>query len=230
MTHVVRIPDGAGNASPVLSSRQASMLDHGLLPHIRPAVVLLLLFTVLTGIAYPLAVTGLAQVTFPARANGSLLTGNGNIIGSSLIGQSFVNDRYFHPRPSATGAPDPNDASKTVDAPYNGANSGGSNLGPLSKVLHDRIAASVEKLKASGVAGTLPADSVTTSASGLDPHVSPAFALLQVGRVAKARHLPEDKLRQLVQDHIERPLLGVFGEPQVNVLGVNLALDALSPS
>jgi K+-transporting ATPase ATPase C chain len=230
MSNDIRSLDDAVESNPIESGKLSPVLDHALVPHIRPAVVLLLLITVLTGIVYPLTITAIAQVTFPARANGSLITSNGNIVGSTLIGQSFASDRYFQPRPSATSAPDPKDASKTISAPYNAANSSGSNLGPTNKVLDDRIEADVAKLKASTGASVIPADSVTTSGSGLDPHISPAFALLQVARVAKARNLSEDKLRQLVQTHVETPLLGVFGEPVVNVLGLNLALDALPPS
>ena len=227
MNHDLRALGGEAGSANVASSPLSPVVDHALLPHVRPAVIMLLLFTLLTGLVYPLAITIIAQVAFPARANGSLVTTNGKIVGSRLIGQPFSSDRYFQPRPSATNAPDPKDATKTIDAPYNAANSGGSNLGPTSKLLHDRVAADVTKLKASTGTVIVPADSVTTSGSGLDPHISPAFALLQIARVARARHLPEDKLRRLVQDHIEAPSLGVFGEPEVNVLGLNLALDAL---
>ena len=204
-------------------------LDGAIITHMRPAIVMLLLFTVLTGLIYPLAMTGIAQVAFAAQANGSLLIKDGKISGSLFIGQSFTDDRYFHPRPSATTGPDPKDPDKSVAASYNAANSGGSNLGPLSKVLLDRVKGDVAALREAGSAKTVPADAVTTSASGLDPHISPAFALFQVARVAKARHLAEDKVRQLVQDRSEGALFGVFGELRVNVLALNLALDALPP-
>ena len=199
-----------------------------MLTHLRPALVLLVLMTALTGLAYPFAVTGIAQVVASGPANGSLIEKNGAVIGSSLIGQAFTSDRYFHPRPSATSAPDPADSSKTVDTPYNAANSSGSNLGPTSQKLVDRVKADAETLKTAG-ATTIPADAATTSASGLDPHISPAFAALQVARVAKARGMQEPQLAALVAQQIEGRLLGVLGEPRVNVLKLNLALDALRP-
>ena len=193
--------------------------------HLRPAIVMIVLFTLLTGLAYPLAITGFAQAALSGRANGSLVTRDGAIIGSALIGQSFTSDRYFHGRPSATSAPDPQDASKTVDAPYNAANSSGSNLGPTSQKLLDRIKASVADL--GGKPGVLvPADAVTTSASGLDPDISPAFAAMQAARVATARGLAVEQIEQLVSQATERPTLGLFGESRVNVLRLNLALDA----
>ncbi|MBV9754028.1 MAG: K(+)-transporting ATPase subunit C [Hyphomicrobiales bacterium] len=201
-----------------------------MLQHFRPAIVLIILMTLLTGVIYPFAVTGFANVVFPHRAGGSMVLRDGNVIGSSLIGQNFTSDKYFHGRPSATNTPDPNDATKTVDAPYNAANSSGSNLGPTSQALIDRVKADVENWRKSGVSDAIPADAVTTSGSGLDPHISPAYALLQVGRVAKARNLPEDKVRTLVTDAIEGRTLGVIGEPRVNVLELNLALDALPAS
>ena len=228
MSQVSRLSGLASRIQSAAARPLSPELDHALLPHIRPAVVMLLLFTVLTGIVYPLAITAIAQVAFPARANGSLVYINGKAVGSSLIGQSFTSDRYFWPRPSATTAPDPDDPAKSVNAPYNAANSGGSNLGPISKVLHDRIAADVTKFKASTGTTLVPADAVTASASGLDPHIGPAYALLQIARVAKARNLPEDKLRQLVQDHVVQPFIGLFGQPEVNVLELNIALDALA--
>jgi K+-transporting ATPase ATPase C chain len=190
----------------------------------RPAVVLLLLFTALTGLAYPLAITGVAQVVLPAMANGSLLRKSGTVVGSALIGQSFASDRYFHGRPSATSAPDPKDDTKTIDVPYNAANSSGSNLGPLSKKLIERIEGDVNALRRSG-ATTIPADAVTTSASGLDPHISPAFAALQVARIAEARAIPAAKVAAVLDRQVERPLFGLIGEPRVNVLSLNLALD-----
>jgi potassium-transporting ATPase KdpC subunit len=230
MTNDFRPAGGPTVQEAIASDSRSPARDHALIPHIRPAVVLLLLFTALTGIVYPLAITLVAQLAFPARANGSLIASNGKTVGSSLIGQPFASDRYFQPRPSATNAPDPKDPTKTIASPYNAANSGGSNLGPTSKVLHDRIAGDVARLTASTGTKLVPADSVTTSGSGLDPHISPAFAQLQVARVAKARNLPEDKVRQLVQIHIEAPFLGIFGEREINVLGLNLALDDLPAS
>jgi potassium-transporting ATPase KdpC subunit len=169
-----------------------------MLREIRPAIVLLLALTVITGLAYPLAITGIAGVLFPSQAQGSLVEKDGKVIGSALIGQEFKEDKYFHGRPSATVAPDPNDSTKTVSAPYNAANSGGSNLGPTSKALADRIKEDVDKLKAENPSATVPVDLVTTSGSGLDPNISPEAALFQVPRVAKARNLPETRLRQLV--------------------------------
>jgi K+-transporting ATPase ATPase C chain len=192
---------------------------------IRPAVVLLVLFSALTGLAYPLAITGIAQLVTPGRAGGELITRNGVVVGSRLIGQNFASAKYFHGRPSATQAPDPKDATKTIDAPYNAANSTGSNLGPTSQKLLDRVKASVAAAHAAGVKGAIPADAVTTSASGLDPDVSPAYALAQVDAVAAARGLAPDKLRALVEAHVEAPTLGLVGEPHVNVLELNLALD-----
>ena len=201
-----------------------------MLQHVRPAVVLLLLFSVLTGLVYPLAVTGIAQLAMPRQANGSLIENNGVVFGSALIGQNFKSDRYFHPRPSATTDTDPNDATKTIDAPYNAANSTGSNLGPASQKLVDRVKASVEAWRTMAGPGPVPADAVTTSASGLDPDVSPSAALAQVGSVAKARGLDEAKVRRLVETSIEQPFLGLIGEPRVDILRLNLALDQLKSS
>lgn len=201
-----------------------------MLQHLRPAFVMLVLFTALTGIAYPLAITGIAQSAFPEEANGSLVIRKGQPVGSALIGQSFAAGRYFQSRPSATSATDPADATKTIDAPYNAANSSGSNLGPISQKLVDRLKADAETLRQSGYQGPIPADAITTSASGLDPHISPAFAALQAPLVAKARNLPEARVKALVAAHVEQPLLGLFGEPRVNVLRLNIALDGLSPS
>ncbi|AVT77106.1 potassium-transporting ATPase C chain [Rhodopseudomonas palustris] len=200
-----------------------------MLKQVRPAVVSLLALTMITGLAYPLAVTGIAAVLFPYQAQGSLVERGGQIVGSALIGQEFKEDRYFHGRPSATTAPDPADASKTIPAPYNAANSGGSNLGPTSKALADRMSEDVAKLKAENPAAAIPVDLVTTSGSGLDPDVSPEGALFQVPRVAKARGVPEEQIRKLVTASVQPPLGGVLGEPRVKVLKLNLALDAAVP-
>ena len=196
---------------------------------LRPAFVMLVLFVALTGLAYPLAMTGIAQLTMPSLAGGSLIEKDGKTIGSRLIGQNFTDARYFHSRPSATSAPDPADASKTVDTPYNADNSSGSNLGPTSQKLIDRVKSDVAALRGDGVQGSLPADSVTTSASGLDPHISPENAFAQVPRVAKARGLDADMVQAAVTSQIEGRVFGVFGEPRVNVLALNLALDAIRP-
>jgi K+-transporting ATPase ATPase C chain len=193
--------------------------------HIRPAIVMIVCMTVITGIIYPLVMTGIAQAVFPYQANGSLMKKDGKVIGSALIGQSFTSNRYFHGRPSATTEPDPKNPTKTVPVPYAADNSGGSNLGPTSKTLVDRVKDDAAKLAAENPNTPIPADLVTTSASGLDPDITPAGALFQVPRVAKARGLPEDKVRQLVEDHITGRLLGIIGEPHVNVLKLNLALD-----
>ena len=198
-----------------------------MLREIRPAIVLLVGLTLITGLAYPLAMTGIASVLFPKQAQGSLIEQDGKVVGSALIGQEFKDDKYFHGRPSATTAPDPNDSTKTVPAPFNAANSGGSNLGPTSKALADRVKEDVDKLKAENPSQPVPVDLVTTSGSGLDPDISPEAALFQVPRVAKARNIPEAKLRQLVEQHIEGRALGMLGEPRVNVLMLNLALDRL---
>ena len=195
---------------------------------IRPAIVILVALTLITGLVYPLAMTGIAQVLFPRQAQGSLIERDGAVVGSELIGQVFESDKYFHGRPSATTAPDPNDSTKTVPAPYNAANSGGSNLGPSNKALVDRVQGDIDKLKQENPSASVPADLVTTSASGLDPHISPEAALFQVPRIAKARNLPEDRIRQLVADHTEGRFLGLLGEPRVNVLLLNLALDQLA--
>ena len=199
-----------------------------MLREIRPAIVVLLALTLITGLVYPLAMTGIAEVIFPRQAQGSLIERDGKVVGSALIGQVFTSDKYFHGRPSATTAPDPNDATKTIPAPYNAANSGGSNLGPSNKALIDRVQGDIEALKKENPAAPVPADLVTTSASGLDPHISPEAALFQVPRIAKARNLPEDRIRQLVEDNTEGRFLGLLGEPRVNVLLLNLALDRIS--
>jgi len=193
--------------------------------HLRPALVFVALFTILTGIAYPLAVTGLAGIVLPRQAAGSLVVVGDKVVGSALIGQSFTSDRYLWPRPSATSGPDPADPAKSVDAPYNAAASTGSNLGPTSARLAERLTADVDRLRRAGIEGVVPADAVTTSASGLDPHVSPDFALAQVPRIAAARGRPAAEIRTIVESRIERREAGVFGEPRVNVLAVNLALD-----
>src|SRR6202171_99533 len=198
-----------------------------MLRQIRPAIVMIVVMTVLTGLIYPLGMTGIAQLVFPHQANGSLIERDGTVIGSSLIGQNFTDDKYFHGRPSATTDTDPNDATKTVPAPYNAANSSGSNAGPTSKALIDRVTEDAGKLQAENPSTPVPVDLVTTSASGLDPDITPAGALFQVPRVAKARGLPGDTVRQLVQAQIEDRLLGIIGEPHVNVLKLNLALDAM---
>jgi K+-transporting ATPase ATPase C chain len=197
-----------------------------MLSQIRPAIVLIVLMTVLTGLAYPLAITGLAQVLFPHQAAGSLIEKDGKVIGSELIGQNFADEKYFHGRPSATTDTDPNDATKTVPAPYNAGNSGGSNAGPTSKALIERVQGDVETLKKENSA-PIPVDLVTTSGSGLDPHITPAAAEFQVPRVAKARDMPAEQLRTLVAQNTEGRFLGIIGEPRVNVLQLNLALDAL---
>jgi K+-transporting ATPase ATPase C chain len=199
-----------------------------MLREIRPAIVVLVALTLITGLAYPLAMTGIAEVLFPRQAQGSLIEQDGKVVGSALIGQVFESDKYFHGRPSATTAPDPNDSTKTVPAPYNAANSGGSNLGPSSKALIDRVQGDVDKLKQENPSMPVPQDLVTTSASGLDPHISPEAALFQVPRIAKTRNLPEDRVRQLVADNTEGRLFGLLGEPRVNVLQINLALDHLA--
>jgi potassium-transporting ATPase KdpC subunit len=199
-----------------------------MIKQLRPAVIMIVAMTLITGIAYPLAMTGIAGILFPHQAGGSFISHDGKIVGSELIGQNFTADKYFHGRPSATTAPDPKDSSKSVSAPYNAQNSSGSNLGPTSKDLSDRVAQDFEQLKASNPSTSVPVDLVTTSASGLDPDITPAAAFFQVPRVAKARNLPEEKVHQLVQDHIDGRIAGVFGEPHVNVLKLNLALDDLA--
>ena len=196
-----------------------------MLKEIRPAIVFIVALTLITGVAYPFAMTGIARGIFPNQSQGSLVERDGKVVGSALIGQEFKGDGYFHGRPSATVAADPNDPTKTVPAPYNAANSGGSNLGPTNKSLIERVQGDVEKLKQENTSAPVPIDLVTTSGSGLDPHISPAAALFQVPRVAKARNMPEDRLRRLVDEHIEDRTFGLLGEPRVNVLALNLALD-----
>ena len=198
-----------------------------MLKEVRPAIIIVILLTLITGLVYPLAMTGIAGVIFPYQAQGSLIEKDGKVVGSALIGQIFTNDKYFHGRPSATNAPDPKDPTKTVDAPYNATNSMGSNLGPTNKALIDRIKGQVEELKKENASVSVPMDMVTTSGSGLDPHISPEAAYFQVPRVAKARGLPEARVRTLVDGQIEGRTFGLLGEPHVNVLDLNLALDAL---
>lgn len=188
-----------------------------MLAHLRPAIALLALFTLMTGIAYPLTVTLVAQFVMPVSANGSMISRGGTVVGSELIGQAFRDDRYFHGRPSAAGANG-----------YDAANSSGSNLGPLSRKLLDRVTRDVASLRRDSGA-LIPADAVSASASGLDPHISPAFALLQAARVARARNATEPQIRALVEAAVEQPLADIVGEPRVNVLKLNLALDAALP-
>ncbi|MBN4093753.1 MULTISPECIES: K(+)-transporting ATPase subunit C [Methylobacterium] len=199
-----------------------------MLNQLRPALVLLTALTAITGLAYPLAMTGLASAIFPAKAAGSLIARDGTVVGSSLIGQNFTGAGYFHGRPSATTAPDPSDASKTVPAPYNAANSSGSNLGPTSAALAERVKGDLDVVRAENPDAPVPVDLVTTSGSGLDPDISPEAAYFQVPRVARARNIPADKLRALVSSRIEARTLGILGEPRVNVLALNLAVDDLA--
>lgn len=183
---------------------------------LRPAIVMTLLFALLLGFAYPLLVMGVGQAIFPSQANGSLIRDGDKVIGSSVIGQAFTSDRYFQTRPSAAGANG-----------YDGLASSGSNLGPTSQALADRVKADVEKRRGEGVTGALPADLATASGSGLDPDLSPAAAMAQVGRIAKVRGIPEGDLRALVERSIEQPTLGILGEPHVNVLALNRQLDGI---
>lgn len=196
-----------------------------MLTQLRPALVLVVLFTLLTGLALPFGFVGLARVTFPFQAGGSLVERDGKVVGSALLGQVFTQDKYFQGRPSATTDTDPADSSKTVPAPYNAGNSAGSNAGPTSKALIDRVTEDVSKAGAKPV----PGDMVTTSASGLDPHISPENAERQVARVAAARQLPEAQVRSLLAANTSGRLLGLIGEPRVDVLALNLALDAAKP-
>lgn len=197
-----------------------------MLKQIRPAVVMIVAMTVITGLAYPLAMTGIAEAVFPYQAHGSLIEKDGRVIGSELIGQNFVDAKYFHGRPSATTEPDPKDPTKTVPVPYAADNSAASNYGPTNQALVDRVKDDAGKLKAENDK-SIPVDLVTTSASGLDPDITPAGAYFQVPRVAKARGLAEDKVRALVDASVEDRTLGILGEPHVNVLKLNIALDAL---
>ncbi len=193
--------------------------------HLRPALVLVVLFTILTGLFFPFAFTGIAEAVAPGLAGGSLVQRDGHVVGSALLGQSFTQDKYFHGRPSATTDTDPADSTKTVPSPYNAAGSGGSNLGPTSKALIDRVTGD---MKAAGTA-PVPGDELTTSASGLDPDISPENAARQVARVASARGMPAGQVQDLVAQHSSGRLVGLIGEPRVNVLQLNLALDAAHP-
>jgi K+-transporting ATPase ATPase C chain len=197
-----------------------------MLKEIRPAIVMIIAMTIITGLIYPLGMTGIAQLLFPHQANGSLIEIKGNVVGSALIGQNFTADKYFHGRPSATTEPDPKDPTKSEPVPYAANNSGGSNLGPTSKDLVARVTEDAQRLQAENPSVTVPVDLVTTSASGLDPDITPAAALFQVPRVAKARGLSEDAVKKLIADNTADRTLGVLGEKRVNVLALNLALDA----
>src|SRR5271163_2614096 len=198
-----------------------------MLKEIRPAIIMIIAMTIITGLVYPLGMTGIAQLLFPYQANGSLITKDGKVIGSALIGQNFTSEKYFHPRPSATTEPDPKDATKTIPVPYAADNSSGSNYGPTQKDLIDRVKGDAAALAKENPGTPIPVDLVTTSASGLDPDITPAGAMFQVPRVAKARGLPVDQVRALVEAHVQGRTLGVLGEPVVNVLALNVALDAL---
>ena len=198
-----------------------------MLKQIRPAILMIVFLTIITGLAYPLGMTGLGQLLFPHQANGSLVAKNGKAIGSELIGQNFTSPKYFHGRPSATTEPDPKDATKTVPVPYAADNSIGSNFGPTSKALIARVKADSAKLHAENPSAPVPVDLATSSASGLDPDITPAAALFQIPRVAKARSLSERAVQQLVESHVEGRLFGIIGEPHVNVLRLNMDLDAM---
>ena len=198
-----------------------------MLKEIRPAIVMVIVLTAITGLLYPLVITAVAGTIFPYQAQGSMIVKDGRVLGSALIGQAFADDKYFHGRPSATNAPDPKDSTKTIDAPYNAINSMGSNLGPTSKALVDRVKGDIKALQKENPSAPVPVDLVTTSGSGLDPDISPEAALFQVPRVAKARNLTEARVRALVESQAEGRTLGLLGEPRVNVLKLNLALDDL---
>lgn len=196
-----------------------------MLKELRPALVVLVALSMITGLVYPLAMTGLAAVIFPMQAKGSLIERNGKVVGSVLIGQEFKDARYFHGRPSATTGPDPQDPSRAIPSPYNASNSMGANLGPTSRALAERLKGDVDAARAENPSANIPVDLVTTSASGLDPHISPDSALFQAARVARTRNLPEAQVRELIKAHVEGQLGGILGEPRVNVLALNLALD-----
>ncbi|MES2255350.1 MAG: K(+)-transporting ATPase subunit C [Pseudomonadota bacterium] len=198
-----------------------------MLKQIRPAVMMIVLLTIITGLAYPLGMTGIGQLLFPHQANGSLIEKGGKIIGSDLIGQNFTSAGYFHGRPSATSGPDPKDSTKTIAAPYAANNSIGSNYGPTSKALIARVKGGAEALHGENPSAAVPVDLVTSSASGLDPDITPAAAQFQISRIAKARGLSEAAVRQLVANHVDGRLLGIIGEPHVNVLKLNMDLDAM---
>ncbi|HEY1506813.1 MAG TPA: K(+)-transporting ATPase subunit C [Stellaceae bacterium] len=200
-----------------------------MLREIRPAIMMIVVMTIITGLVYPLGMTGIAQVIFPSQANGSLIEKNGTVIGSALIGQNFGDEKYFHGRPSATSEPDPKDPTKTVSVPYSADNSSASNLGPTSQALADGVKGFAGDLAKENPSTQIPVDLVTNSASGLDPDITPAAAAFQVPRVAKARSLPADKVATVVAANTEGRWLGILGEPRVNVLKLNLALDALPP-
>ena len=199
-----------------------------MLREIRPAIMMIVVMTILTGLIYPLGMTGLAQLLFPHQANGSLIEKDGRVIGSALIGQNFASDKYFHGRPSATTEPDPKDPTKTISVPYAADNSVGSNLGPTSRALIDRVKADAARLATENKA-PIPVDLATASASGLDPDITPAAAAFQTARVAKARNLPVDRVQELVDRYTQSRWLGILGEKRVNVLKLNMALDSLPP-
>src|ERR1051325_5797716 len=196
-----------------------------MLKEIRPAIVLGIVLPAIPGLLYPLVITAVAGTIFPYQAQGSMIVKDGRVVGSSLIGQAFAEDKYFHGRPSATNAPDPKDSTKTIDAPYNAINSMGSNLGPTSKALVDRVKGDIKALQKENPSAPVPVDLVTTSGSGLDPDISPEAALFQVPRIARARNMAEDTIRKMVTENTKGRLAGLLGEPRVNVLALNLALD-----
>lgn len=198
-----------------------------MLKQIRPAVMMIVLLTIITGLAYPLGMTGIGQLLFPHQANGSLIEKGGKTIGSELIGQNFIGTGYFHGRPSATSEPDPKDSTKTIAAAYAADNSIGSNYGPTSKALIARVKGGADALQAENPSTPVPVDLVTSSASGLDPDITLAAALFQIPRVAKARGLSEAAVRRLVESHVDGRLFGIIGEPHVNVLKLNMDLDAI---
>jgi K+-transporting ATPase ATPase C chain len=199
-----------------------------MLNQLRPALVMIVALTAITGLAYPLAMTGVAGVLFPHQASGSLIVENGTVVGSELIGQNFTDERYFHGRPSVTLGPDPADPSKTTTIPYNAVNSMGSNAGPGNAAMIERVKADLERLKAENPSQPVPIELVTTTGSGLDPHISPEAALFQAPRVAKARGVSQDQLKELIAEHSQGRIMGLLGEPVVNVLALNRALDAIA--